>query len=114
LYLQLETWKKKLWQPYQQQLLGLAASLRQQGYTFTITPYEGLILASIVQKEERSSKNKPQVTSVFYNRLETKMQIDADISLCYGLARPYSKCTPEVIVNNLRDKNNLRNTRARA
>ena len=42
------------------------------------------------------------------------MQIDADISLCYGLKRPYSSCTPQVIVNNLRDKQNLWNTRARA
>lgn len=114
LYLQLETRKKKIRQPYQDKFLGLTASLQQKGYTFSITPYEGLILSSIVQKEERSSKNKPQVMSVFYNRLETWMQIDADISLCYGLKRPYSSCTPQVIVNNLRDKENLRNTRARA
>ena len=71
LYLQLETRKKKIRQPYQDKFLGLTASLQQKGYTFSITPYEGLILSSIVQKEERSSKNKPQVMSVFYNRLET-------------------------------------------
>lgn len=40
------------------------------------------------------------------------MQIDADISLCYGLAKPYASCTPSVIVNFLYDKTNPYNTRA--
>lgn len=69
-------------------------------------------MASIVEKEERSTKNQPSVTSVFFNRLQDGMQIDADISLCYGLQKPYAMCTPSVIVNFLYDKNNPYNTRA--
>lgn len=114
IYLQLENRKKKIWEVHQQDFADISSHLKQQWYTFNLTPYEALVLASIVQKEERSAKNKPAVMSVFYNRIETKMQLDADISLCYGLERPYSACTPAVIVDNLQDKNNQRNTRARA
>ncbi len=71
-----------------------------------------MILASIVEKEERSNSQRPAVASVFYNRLQDGMRIDADISLCYGLAQPYSACTPDVIVENLQDNTNLYNTRA--
>jgi len=46
-----------------------------------------LILASIVEKEERIDENRPVIASVFFNRLENEMQIDADISLCYGLEK---------------------------
>lgn len=113
IYLQLENRKKKIWQPYQQQLNSLTTYLKSQGYTFGLTMYDWLVLASIVQKEERQAKNKPDIMSVFYNRLQNGMQLDADISLCYGLERPYSACTPSVIVENLRDTENKRNTRAR-
>lgn len=113
-FLQLENRKQKLWLPYEEQRHSLQQSLQSRWYSFRLSPYEALILASIVDKEEPTAANKPLVTSIFFNRLETGMQIDADISLCYGLWQPYSFCTPEVIVRHLRDSNNLRNTRARA
>lgn len=40
------------------------------------------------------------------------MRIDADISLCYGLAEPYETCTPSRIVAHLQDSSNPYNTRA--
>ena len=42
------------------------------------------------------------------------MQIDADITLCYGKKVTYSECTPSFIVQHLRDSTNPYNTRARA
>ncbi len=70
------------------------------------------MLASIIEKEERYGPNRPTIASVFFNRLETGMRIDADISLCYGLGKGYENCTPEVIVENLYDASNVYNTRA--
>jgi len=39
------------------------------------------------------------------------MKIDADITLCYGLKTSYTSCTPAVIGRNVRDSNNIYNTR---
>jgi uncharacterized YceG family protein len=112
-YLQLENRKKRIRDPYEKEWTNLQNWLRQQGYTFSINPYEALILSSIVDKEEPNPENKALVTSIFFNRLEKKMRIDADISLCYGLGQPYTACSPQVIVRNLKDTTNRWNTRAR-
>jgi UPF0755 protein len=71
-----------------------------------------MTLASIIEKEERVDENKDEIASVFLNRLVSNMRIDADISLCYGLAEPYDECPPSVIVENLQDTSNPYNTRA--
>jgi len=86
--------------------------LKRIDYDFSLSSYGALILASIIEKEERSNAQRPAIAGVFYNRLQDGMKIDADISLCYGLAQPYSACTPDVIVDNLQDKANVYNTRA--
>ncbi len=74
--------------------------------------YELLVLASVIEKEERVDANRDDIAGVFYNRLDLWMRIDADISLCYGLKKGYEDCTPDVIVANLRDDQNPYNTRA--
>lgn len=74
--------------------------------------YTTMILASIVEKEERDTNNKPTVAWIFLKRLEIWMKIDADISLCYGLKTSYTSCTPAVIGRNVGDANNKYNTRA--
>jgi UPF0755 protein len=113
-YLQLEAYQDKVWSQYGDELVQLNERLQQLGFDFRLTTYGALILASIIEKEERISANRPQVASVFFNRLQAGMQIDADISLCYGLGQPYKSCTPKVIVQHLRDSANLYNTRARS
>ncbi len=42
------------------------------------------------------------------------MLIWADITLCYGFAKPYNECTPNVIAKNVGDSNNKYNTRVLA
>lgn len=74
--------------------------------------YKTMILASIVEKEERNNDNKPTVAGIFLKRLEIWMKIDADITLCYGLKTSYTNCTPAVIGKNINDANNKYNTRA--
>ena len=84
----------------------------QSDYRLTLTPYQILVLASIVEKEEKNHKNQPLISGLFYRRLSQKMRIDADISLCYGLHQSYDACSPSVIVQNLDDRSNPYNTRA--
>ncbi|MCX6825195.1 MAG: endolytic transglycosylase MltG [candidate division SR1 bacterium] len=73
--------------------------------------YKDIILASILEKEERNIKNKPTVAGIFLKRLEIGMALDADITLCYGLKTSYTSCTPAVIGQNISDKTNIYNTR---
>lgn len=73
--------------------------------------YKTIILASILEKEERNTLNKPTVAGIFLKRLEIWMKIDADITLCYGLKTSYTSCTPSVIGRNVSDSNNIYNTR---
>lgn len=74
--------------------------------------YKTMILASVVEKEERNNDNKATVAGIFLKRLEIWMKIDADITLCYGLKTSYTSCTPAVIWRNIKDANNKYNTRA--
>ncbi len=73
--------------------------------------YKTLILASILEKEERNTENKATVAGIFLKRLEIWMKLDADITLCYGLKTSYIDCTPAVIAKNINDTNNKYNTR---
>ncbi len=73
--------------------------------------YNTIILASILEKEERNIVNKATVAGIFLKRLNIGMALDADITLCYGLKQSYTTCTPAVIAQKIWDKNNIYNTR---
>ena len=111
-YLQLEEFKKNIRQPYGEELLSLNSSLASKWYDFTLSTYWAMSLASVVEKEERVPANRTTIASVFYNRLNTWMRIDADITLCYWLELTHRACTPTVIWNNVFDSSNPYNTRA--
>jgi peptidoglycan lytic transglycosylase G len=53
-----------------------------------LTPYDVLIIASMVEKEVIAPKERPLVAAVIYNRLHNRMPLQIDASLRYGLHIP--------------------------
>ena len=54
------------------------------------SPYEALIMASIIEKESGRPGDREEVAAVFANRLRQKMLLQTDPTVVYGIGEAYS------------------------
>lgn len=75
-----QSMQKQLQSAWQQRAAGLP--LR--------SPYEALILASIVEKETGRREDRAMIAAVFLNRLRTSMRLQTDPTVIYGLGTRFN------------------------
>jgi UPF0755 protein len=71
-----------------QQHLEEAWKNRQPGIVLE-TPYEALILASIIEKETALPSERRKISGVFHRRLERGMRLQTDPTVIYGLGEAF-------------------------
>jgi len=63
--------------------------------TKNLTPYDVLIIASMIEEEVLVAKERPLVAAVIYNRLKLGMTLGIDATIRYGLGVPNTESLKE-------------------
>ncbi len=71
-----------------------------------LSPYEIIILASIIEKEAKVDEERPIISSVFHNRLKLDMKLESCPTVLYSLGYP----NRELTYQDLRNPNLIYNT----
>jgi UPF0755 protein len=62
-----------------------AATLTQRAHDVGLTPYQVLVLASIIEKETGAPEERTIISAVFHNRLQRDMRLYSDPTVIYGV-----------------------------
>ena len=78
-------------QSFKRQEKVLAAAWAEKSSDLPIkSPYEALILASIVEKETGVARERPEIAGVFVRRLQQNIRLQTDPTVIYGLGDKYN------------------------
>ena len=69
--------------------IGLTDGAARLGFT----PYEIVVIASLIQEEYGIVEEMPQIARVIYNRLADGEPLGIDATICYGLNKPCAELT---------------------
>lgn len=61
------------------------ATLKGEGVTTTVTPYQALIVASMIEAEAKIPEDRAKIARVIYNRLARGMSMGFDTTVVYAL-----------------------------
>jgi UPF0755 protein len=70
-----------------------------------LTPYDVLIIASMIEKEVAVPSERPLVAAVIYNRLHARMPLGIDATIRYGLDIPGTKSLTESAIESVNPYN---------
>ena len=65
------------------QSVDLVGGAERLGYT----PYEIVVVASLIEREVKKDDEYPKVARVVYNRLEQEIPLGIDASILYGVGK---------------------------
>ena len=83
---------QRLLEQFEQEAAGLDWNL-SEGLGFS--PYEQVIVASLIEREARVDQERPKIASVIYNRLREEMLLQIDATVEYALPEHKNRLTYE-------------------
>jgi UPF0755 protein len=58
-----------------------------------VTPYEVVVIASMIEREARVQQDRPKISAVIYNRIKKGMRLEIDATVRYALNKPTGPLT---------------------